>query len=102
MLVALHPEGVDRNLKLVDIPKANKAVALHPEGVDRNICTLCHERVSNVALHPEGVDRNRKRVKNYDGCCRVALHPEGVDRNPNTGKTLTLTSGSRPPPGGRG
>ena len=35
--VALHPEGVDRNLKQIINVKAVPAVALHPEGVDRNI-----------------------------------------------------------------
>ena len=33
--VALHPEGVDRNPNLYDIP-LDPEVALHPEGVDRN------------------------------------------------------------------
>ena len=33
-------------------------VALHPEGVDRNkVGYLCGEPIQ-VALHPEGVDRN--------------------------------------------
>ena len=37
MPVALHPEGVDRNIRQ-KAPEINKvAVALHPEGVDRNI-----------------------------------------------------------------
>ena len=37
LLVALHPEGVDRNA-LVDADTVkNLAVALHPEGVDRNL-----------------------------------------------------------------
>ena len=35
LLVALHPEGVDRNPYLVIIVYTKK-VALHPEGVDRN------------------------------------------------------------------
>ena len=34
-------------------------VALHPEGVDRNIqAPLKHKIPPGVALHPEGVDRN--------------------------------------------
>ena len=38
---------------------SGKAVALHPEGVDRNIAALWIVRVTAfVALHPEGVDRN--------------------------------------------
>ena len=36
MKVALHPEGVDRNPNLYDIPLDPERVALHPEGVDRN------------------------------------------------------------------
>ena len=35
-MVALHPEGVDRNSSLISLFKAS-SVALHPEGVDRNI-----------------------------------------------------------------
>ena len=38
-LVALHPEGVDRNANAIAfIP--NTPVALHPEGVDRNLIKL--------------------------------------------------------------
>ena len=33
-------------------------VALHPEGVDRNLACRLLFWVSEVALHPEGVDRN--------------------------------------------
>ena len=36
VIVALHPEGVDRNpMKKPDLDNVMK-VALHPEGVDRN------------------------------------------------------------------
>ena len=80
--VALHPEGVDRNLKWPGVgaegaasPSTRRAwieileelracgddalVALHPEGVDRNLNCYCHrDPVPKVALHPEGVDRN--------------------------------------------
>ena len=35
MIVALHPEGVDRN-KLRGTDAVRFHVALHPEGVDRN------------------------------------------------------------------
>ena len=34
------------------------AVALHPEGVDRNITVAPEGHAVIVALHPEGVDRN--------------------------------------------
>ena len=37
-----------------------ETVALHPEGVDRNILALKFLNFrADVALHPEGVDRNR-------------------------------------------
>ena len=99
--VALHPEGVDRNLHIANLIVAFP-VALHPEGVDRNFrrCVACAEARA-VALHPEGVDRNL--YVRHDQVCpvAVALHPEGVDRNekffPNFKKRL-----GRPPPGGRG
>ena len=35
-VVALHPEGVDRNL-VMKYMLARNLVALHPEGVDRNL-----------------------------------------------------------------
>ena len=34
--VALHPEGVDRNVRFTAIRGTGSRVALHPEGVDRN------------------------------------------------------------------
>ena len=76
------------------------AVALHPEGVDRNIIKIAVYRHVCVALHPEGVDRNLKALKGkqFD---YVALHPEGVDRNAFSGCIL-LWHACRPPPGGRG
>ena len=101
-MVALHPEGVDRNISGAAVG-FQKSVALHPEGVDRNQKSKTAAQVQTaVALHPEGVDRNhakriaRHRVtspstrrawieisflcaQNWNG--NVALHPEGVDRN---------------------
>ena len=38
------------------MPKYN--VALHPEGVDRNVIGSFYLYTLLVALHPEGVDRN--------------------------------------------
>ncbi len=35
-------------------------VALHPEGVDRNLNVSQTVDTQEVALHPEGVDRNSK------------------------------------------
>ena len=36
IIVALHPEGGDRNIKSRSLDALRIAVALHPEGVDRN------------------------------------------------------------------
>ena len=57
VLVALHPEGVDRNQSERRVTVWN-AVALHPEGVDRNDIASKKLWTYPVALHPEGVDRN--------------------------------------------
>ena len=101
--VALHPEGVDRNLTAAD-KAVNLPVALHPEGVDRNKSCVSRKATSRrspstrrawieivtaglnhtyiiVALHPEGVDRNSIRCHDLRTAIQVALHPEGVDRN---------------------
>ena len=76
-------------------------VALHPEGVDRNNMSEAELLGHIVALHPEGVDRNELRVVGVYDVLVVALHPEGVDRNTRFfGKHLTVAG--RPPPGGRG
>ena len=99
-------------------------VALHPEGVDRNSVHLRADVATRVALHPEGVDRNNpldgKGVKNEKSpstrrawieissaldlylLVLVALHPEGVDRNNQVARACDYPSDSRPPPGGRG
>ena len=59
LTVALHPEGVDRNLDIVGTFDEADGVALHPEGVDRNIKSRSLDALRiAVALHPEGVDRN--------------------------------------------
>ena len=44
MYVALHPEGVDRNLDIVGTFDASDGVALHPEGVDRNFTVAENEK----------------------------------------------------------
>ena len=58
-MVALHPEGVDRNSAIMSRKTTGIVVALHPEGVDRNHRLPKVARVVLVALHPEGVDRNQ-------------------------------------------
>ena len=78
--VALHPEGVDRNL-IASPEYLEVLVALHPEGVDRNLEMIGFDQADiRVALHPEGVDRNLS-VVSCANRYHVALHPEGVDRN---------------------
>ena len=40
------------------LPPSVSTVALHPEGVDRNVSGRLMIASRSVALHPEGVDRN--------------------------------------------
>ena len=100
MVVALHPEGVDRNNYLY---KASDkwCVALHPEGVDRNGISLRPKPAHGVALHPEGVDRNRADVMPH-----IESH-----KSPSTRRAWIeidchndhrKARSCRPPPGGRG
>ena len=63
IMVALHPEGVDRNILSPSIACPNLPVALHPEGVDRNKYCSKSFITPVVALHPEGVDRNIDSVE---------------------------------------
>ena len=112
-MVALHPEGVDRN-SIYEVLPAILEVALHPEGVDRNWDKSAGELPRLVALHPEGVDRNAddRRALREDTASpstrrawiemdygiilykevNVALHPEGVDRNCSSSVTLPGSS----------
>ena len=79
--VALHPEGVDRNLDKLAvfelIPRSPSTRRAWIEMVDRGQHII---RIA-VALHPEGVDRNVKTITEWSPPFAVALHPEGVDRN---------------------
>ena len=98
--VALHPEGVDRNLKnSCALRTASPSPSTRRAWIEIKASTL-PARDAIVALHPEGVDRNTFE-KLFFGYCRVALHPEGVDRN-----TVQILENDdlfgRPPPGGRG
>ena len=119
VIVALHPEGVDRNMhiktmnaEIAESPSTRRAwieiwaaakilpkgvVALHPEGVDRNVRHTGNSTDQLVALHPEGVDRNLDIVGTFDEA-DVALHPEGVDRNTHVkgaGKVLDTSPSTR-------
>ena len=123
--VALHPEGVDRNLNQCCGFPGLHVVALHPEGVDRNpqvtpgqnsfLASPSTRRawieirfpdaqvalIVPVALHPEGVDRNVNGQDYTMPNGNVALHPEGVDRNTRDTPHFYVDV-CRPPPGGRG
>ena len=52
--VALHPEGVDRNLDIVGTFDASDGVALHPEGVDRNFEAYCELLYNETGRPPPG------------------------------------------------
>ena len=100
LLVALHPEGVDRN-STFNKSVYHKSVALHPEGVDRN--ELMQYHVVNTFMSPS---TRRAWIEIVFALLvskgsPVVLHPEGVDRNLGN----LLANGTRlghPPPGGRG
>ena len=49
---------MDRNSEREVVDLSLLEVALHPEGVDRNLNIKSPFLWTNVALHPEGVDRN--------------------------------------------
>ena len=93
-LVALHPEGVDRNI-LAGVLIRYYRVALHPEGVDRNVDLRIRDRLRDpVALHPEGVDRN----------LRTAWNRQSKSWSPSTrrawieiSKAFSRATGSRSP-----
>ena len=101
----------------------NAFVALHPEGVDRNIMQVLYERGYLVALHPEGVDRNRfcrpwKHGMGESPSTRRAWIEiintnifTNAKRSPSTRRAWIEIetpweecdeNDSRPPPGGRG
>ncbi len=46
-MVALHPEGVDRNHVFLPYLGFTVYVALHPEGVDRNFVDVTFDRVGD-------------------------------------------------------
>ena len=76
-------------------------VALHPEGVDRNNMSEAELLGHIVALHPEGVDRNELRVVGvYDVLVSPSTRRAWIEISPRTGGHGC--SACRPPPGGRG
>ena len=91
MAVALHPEGVDRNLGDVLAAYLALNVALHPEGVDRNPC-----KVIEVLFHVRSPSTRRAWIEMLSASSSsrlysVALHPEGVDRNLLSSLTVTIS-----------
>ena len=79
--VALHPEGVDRNINFAQtVGEGN--VALHPEGVDRNFYEI--QDTSSTKASPSTrrawIEMLFMKSRSLDAL-RVALHPEGVYRN---------------------
>ena len=60
LLVALHPEGVDRNtasdvhIAWHTVSPSTRRAWIEIKGIDLS------EHQGSVALHPEGVDRNRR------------------------------------------
>ena len=99
--VALHPEGVDRNLaRAAQSLWRRKSPSTRRAWIEI-CCYVCHRRGEAVALHLEGVDRNCLDTFVDALGSRVALHPEGVDRNYPTPPPIK-DDASRPPPGGRG
>ena len=77
-------------------------VALHPEGVDRN------HFARGFATTRSGSPSTRRAwieivpVPKTGISISVALHPEGVDRNLRTSVIKLRFYRGRPPPGGRG
>ena len=78
-LVALHPEGVDRNHVGRQPASTSPRVALHPEGVDRNM--FCPQPYH---LPPKSPSTRRAWIEIRRSVIRAAQ------------------SACRPPPGGRG
>ena len=80
--VALHPEGVDRNLEQDPRAEVRGDVALLPEGVDRTT-TLDESPIAQTDRSPS-TRRAWIEIQNLTDKSKmqhVALHPEGVDRN---------------------
>ena len=91
--VALHPEGVDRNVYVeFNDPVTNKSPSTRRAWIEISVPFVWRYGYT-VALHPEGVDRNRF-CQNRCGVYQVALHPEGVDRNREKTKEEKLVAAS--------
>ncbi len=77
-------------------------VALHPEGVDRNMSerSPCYKVIS-VALHPEGVDRNKRRAgRQKEHGPSPSTRRAWIEIKGGQGGKKSMDR--RPPPGGRG
>ena len=99
--VALHPEGVDRNIHMLDVvhgrrlsPSTRRAwIEIRYRG-DR-----CPDRGS-PSTRRAWIEICAASVADMS-ITAVALHPEGVDRNLFL-RQLRADRDGRPPPGGRG
>ena len=80
-MVALHPEGVDRNAEKMPVIQEQIKVALHPEGVDRNRLSLRISRRSRTSPSTRRAWIEIVMRRHFQNLKNVALHPEGVDRN---------------------
>ena len=76
-------------------------VALHPEGVDRNTGPLDFDTrfLKSPSTRRAWIEIQGSAIVGEAG--PVALHPEGVDRN-LIDTNANMTCFGRPPPGGRG
>ena len=59
VLVALHPEGVDRNWIHTNVrPTPKKSPSTRRAWIEIARFSMPSPKIAHVALHPEGVDRN--------------------------------------------
>ena len=100
-VVALHPEGVDRNLSLFGfISRFIRSPSTRRAWIEIKAVF----QVLNSLLSPS-TRRAWIEIPILRTCiasARVALHPEGVDRNPLPSPPRSPRHQRRPPPGGRG
>ena len=101
--VALHPEGVDRN---IFSPSSRAPQSMSPS--TRRAWIEMRQDLLRLAIELESPSTRRawieiriRAAQSHDGK-RVALHPEGVDRNLNLCADVWVLLKRRPPPGGRG
>ena len=77
------------------------SVALYPEGVDRNNRLVVNRFIKRKSPSTRRAWIEMRLKSSFSATAGVALHPEGVDRNQFVQYHVVNTF-SRPPPGGRG